>query len=167
MWKDIVNTNFPTPTQLNSVNDLKKCLNAMIKHIYNLYQRYRYHWRINHKYKKQLIIYGMLKHGNVSRDPSDRSINRRLKHMSLCVDYHNSLVVDALDLREKYLLYDIKKNECMYDILMPKFELLFIKQQTKLNQLIGRDVDYGCALTMAGILNGWSNKTWDAINLHV
>lgn len=39
-----------------------------------------------------------------------------------------------------------------------EFELLFIQQETKMNQSFGGDVDYGYASTMAATLNVWSNS---------
>ena len=50
--------------------------------------------------------------------------------------------------------------------MLPKFELVFIRQQNQLNQLLSRDVEYGCALTVVGILNNWSNETWRKFNLY-
>ena len=136
--------------------------------MYNLYQQVNNHKRNSKKYRDNLIYFGFLKHGNINPNVStERSLSRRLNRVQKCLDYQNSLVLDALDLREKYLLFDIKRNKQSYDILIPNFELLFIKQQNALNRILSRDVEYGCALTMAGILNNWSERKWSTFNLYV
>ena len=61
----------------------------------------------------------------------------------------------------------MRSNKQSYDILLPKFELLFLNQQNKLNKLLNKDVEYGCALTMAGIINNWSDRKWNSFNLYV
>ena len=167
-WRILRRNNTTRDKRIKCVRHLQRLLNILIKKCYNLYQKANNHKRNSKKYRKDLIYFGLLKHGNFNKNSSVvRTLRRRLKNVQTCLDYQNSLVLDALDLREKYLLYDIKKNKNAYNVLMPNFELLFIKQQNKLNRLLSRDVEYGYALTMAGILNNWSNRKWSTFNLYV
>ena len=168
VWNALAQSNSSRQTRRRCITNLKILINHLIKRIYNLYQSKCRFKRTSETYKSNLLTYGLLKHGNFNEQTAaERTLRKRVKCIKQCIQYQNSLVLDALDLREKHLLCDIRKNSNSYQVLLPKFELIFIRQQNKLNKVLSRDVEYGCALTMAGILNNWSNETWRKFNLYV
>ena len=168
MWKLLLDAESHVLHKRACVDELKTLITRLIRKIWNLYQAKKYHERNSKEFRKELVGFGLLTHGNVNtHTDADRTIRRRVQYINTCMDYQNSLVLDAFDLREKFLLYDIHRNATSYEALLPKFELLFIKQQNKMNQLLTRDVQYGCDITMAGILNNWSTRRWKKWNLYV
>lgn len=153
---------------INNLNHLEILIQTMARRILRLYQQKQYYTRNDKQYKSRLVHFGLLEHGGYNTDTNkDSTVSKRLRKIELCIRYQNGLVSDALDLRERFIMYDFMRNKTSYTCLQPKFELIFIKQQSILNELLHRDVDYGCALVMAGILNDWTNRQWEQFNLYV
>ena len=156
------------PVRAIYVSKLKQLITQLSHKCYLLYGQKRYYARVQKTFRKHLIKYGLLYHGNFNTSASNvRTLRRRMQSIKLCVQYQNSLVLDAINLREHYLMHDIKHNASSYEVLLPKFELLFVRQQHQLGRILSQDAEYGCALTMAGILNNWSEKKWEKFNLYV
>ena len=150
------------------VKYIKILLNVMVNKIYNLYQSRNYYRRRANTFRSKLLFFGLFNHGKMGINTRSYAyLHKKIHYINRFIEYQDNLVLNTVNLKERFIMADIKKNSTAYNILQPKFDMLFIEKQNKLNALIGRDINYGCALAMGGILNNWSVRKWQSFNLHV
>lgn len=118
--------------------------------------------------KHTLKIHGLLQHGGINPNKFDQSGQwRTLKHVKQCVTTLNSCVSDVIDLREKYLLDEFRQNPHVFNLVSPKLELIWFRQQNYLTNIESNNDEYGIRIALTGVINSWTQNQWNSFNRSV
>ena len=143
-------------------------MERLARRIYNIYQQKRRQHRRAVQYKKVLVKYGLFKHGNVNDESKDaQTVQRRKKQIYDFLQHHDDMVNDDYNMKSEFVQYQYHLHPEIFTFLKPRFEKIFVKNQTYLNQMLSQNVDYGCSLVMAGVIHNWSRRRWNDWNKYV
>ena len=79
---------------------------------------------------------------NNNNNPSSAStIKRRLQSVDLCFNAINNNTDDSVNIEERYISKRYKVNPEVFDVIKPKIELLWIKEQNNLVRELAKDND--------------------------
>ena len=143
-------------------------IEKLTRKIYNIYQQKRNHHRRAIQFKKKLVEFGLFEHGNINIDSNDKqTLTRRKQQVEHFIEHHSDIVSYDYNLKLKFLQYQYYLNPKNFSFLQPTFYKRFVKNQVDLNNMLSKNVDYGCSLVMAGVVHNWSRRKWNDWNKYV
>ena len=147
---------------------IKTLIEALATKVYNTYQMKRRYHRRAAKFKSKLVKHGLFEHGNINSQSSDlQTIRRRKLQIEEYMEHHSQMVNDDYNMRLSYVKYQYYKDPENFSFLKPMYYKIFVKNQIDLNRALSRNVDYGCALVMSGVVHNWSRRRWNDWNKYV
>ena len=118
--------------------------------------------------KSQLQYYGLSGHGNINPNTlSERTVSRRVLCVKRVLKNLNACVNDVIDLKERYVMNELRSNKQIINVIKPRIETFWIREQNLLMRHDRKSQDLGIQIAMTGVLSHWSHRQWNDFNRSV
>ena len=119
-------------------------------------------------FKGTLKAQGLLTHSFDTKDkpknPSDKTIRRRISYVKHNIEHHDSTVGDAIEFVSLFTKHHVRNNKEARELIANDLNKIYIREQNLLNRKLDHDWDTLVKVVFGGLIQGFSERDHAKIN---